>query len=754
MSYADAFEGYWNAGWRSILPLPPGRKYPPPDDRTGYKAVVPSYADVYAWSESQPGANICLRLPEGVVGIDVDAYDGKTGEATLAHAEQLWGTLPPTVRSTARDDGVSGIRLYRVPPGTSLRTQITFPDRGLGGIEVIQYFHRYAVCWPSIHPSGSQYVWLNHLGDVALGPPETDENGVWSAAPFYPKLEELPDLPSAWVEGLGQAAAIVDATADVQQVLSNLRGGKPSQAVNEALAAAINDLRGAGAGSRHDTTMGHVGHLLRLNERGEPGIETARVTLRYAYVSVVGVDRPDAGGEYDRMWTNRRIHDLIDATPTVTDEDLFEMAGITPEEAKKVIDPFGEFWSARDSLRKVFQFAQSQMVSPWSLLGVVMCRALATVPPHVTLPPLVGSPGSLNLFVAVVGKSGHGKGVSMAAARTAFPGLGGFEPDGVYEIEVGSGEGIPAQYVRRETKGEERGTLTWIRKSVLFTVPEVDMVSAQANRSGSTLLSVLKKAWSGESLGNAYRDDQKFLPMPPHSYRLGMVVGVQPRRAADLFADSDGGTPQRFVWLPVIDDAVLLDPPDPPEYPLTTMPGNRWAGSMSDRTMALPEEAKQAIRVHRWKVAKGDPSVDPLDGHALYTRAKVAAALAVLEFRDFVNLDDWELAGVVMAKSDETRRMVLRELSAERREKVREMGRAKALETVATEEALEETADERVTATRERIVELVRERGPLSAGRIKIDLSRAQRKVTEEAFEGLLAGGVLEVRDGRYCLPE
>ncbi len=59
---------------------------------------------------------MALRLVTGVVGIDMDAYGGKQGERTLTRLEQLLGSLPATVVSTSRTDGVSGIGLFQVPP--------------------------------------------------------------------------------------------------------------------------------------------------------------------------------------------------------------------------------------------------------------------------------------------------------------------------------------------------------------------------------------------------------------------------------------------------------------------------------------------------------------------------------------------------------------------------------------------------------------------------------------------------------------
>jgi hypothetical protein len=52
--------------------------------------------------------------------------------ATLGEGQKRWGALPPTYRSTSRGDGVSGIRLYRVPPGIKF-SENRFDELGLGG---------------------------------------------------------------------------------------------------------------------------------------------------------------------------------------------------------------------------------------------------------------------------------------------------------------------------------------------------------------------------------------------------------------------------------------------------------------------------------------------------------------------------------------------------------------------------------------------------------------------------------------------
>ncbi len=122
--YAQAQGIYLAAGWNAPLPLQRGTKGPPPSGFTGKNGVYPNDIDLAVWAEQFPDGNICIRMPDDVVvegrdfwviGFDSDCYGEKTGAATLIEAEGCWGPLPPTCRITSCDDGISGIRLYRIP---------------------------------------------------------------------------------------------------------------------------------------------------------------------------------------------------------------------------------------------------------------------------------------------------------------------------------------------------------------------------------------------------------------------------------------------------------------------------------------------------------------------------------------------------------------------------------------------------------------------------------------------------------------
>jgi hypothetical protein len=286
--YGVAAEQYWDAGWRGALPLPAGKKFPPPSGYTGYDAITPSRPDIQAWIEDRPDGNIALHLPDGVIGIDVDAYGDKTGAQTLDEAQRRWGTLPPTWFSSARTDG-SGISLYAVPAGTRLATKVSFPDLDLGHIEIVQTTHRYMVVAPSIHPTGDQYRWRTTSGEF------TDA---------IPSPADLPALPQTWIDNLERAPEPEPTHPDAAPVV--LVDGQMTDRVRRALDKALEDL--SNVDSRHDATTANTLALARLVEQGEPGVGDASEILRGRFVAAVTADGSrdctEAHAEYERMWTS------------------------------------------------------------------------------------------------------------------------------------------------------------------------------------------------------------------------------------------------------------------------------------------------------------------------------------------------------------------------------------------------------------------------------------------------------------------
>lgn len=179
--YSTAVELYKTAGWPSVLPT--NGKEMIPKGVTGRRGRMPTSEDYLEWLGEFPGKNASLRMPKWVIGIDVDAYDDKQGGATLLDWEGRCGPLPATVRSSARiGDQISGIRFFKIPADGELLTELG------PGIEVVQFHHRYAVVWPSIHPDlGSKYQWFSAAG---------------RRMDRVPQPAEVAELPAAWYEAL------------------------------------------------------------------------------------------------------------------------------------------------------------------------------------------------------------------------------------------------------------------------------------------------------------------------------------------------------------------------------------------------------------------------------------------------------------------------------------------------------------------------------------------------------------------------
>ena len=289
--FKDAVADYAQAGWPCILPVPPETKTPPPVGYTGAEGRDTDPLTLVGWAGTHGDSSIALRMPDGVIGIDVDQYAKgsvqKHGAQTLAAHLQLWGPLPPTWTSTARDPaGPSRIYFFRVPVqryATRLKTELT------SDVEIIQRHHRYAVVWPSNHHDAGTYTWYDPAGQPCA----------------VPSPAQLPELPQAWVDGLaagatdqGPAMATYGAgEALLGQLLDDWR---PECAdLTSARFVSLDELSRADAGSRHDTMTGRVHALVQLAAAGHTGVAHAVSVLRQEWEKLTAGE--DRGDEFERM---------------------------------------------------------------------------------------------------------------------------------------------------------------------------------------------------------------------------------------------------------------------------------------------------------------------------------------------------------------------------------------------------------------------------------------------------------------------
>lgn len=314
-----------------------------------------------------------------------------------------------------------------------------------------------------------------------------------------------------------------------------------------------------------------------------------------------------------------------------------------------------DFWNARPSLQHIRQAAHCRGCCADAVLAAVLARVVCTIPPSVKLPAIVGGEASLNMITAIVSASGGGKTTSNSVARRLVP--LDHRSDIVDGVSPGSGEGlieswlemVPEEQPDGKTKQVKRQT----KKAVFMFLDEGQGLLTLGERSGSTIMPLLRSAWAGELLSTQNASQETKRRLAEHTYRLGMCMGFQLQYAADLIADGEGGTPQRVVFATATDPHI---PEEPPEWPgpleLVLHPEVAGVGTVYD---VDPDIAKQ-IRSKVLARQRGQIVVDPLDTHADLVRLKVAAALAHIDGgRLHINDEDWALAGKIMRRSSMVR---------------------------------------------------------------------------------------------------
>ncbi|MFG0329829.1 MAG: AAA family ATPase [Phycisphaerales bacterium] len=378
-TYAWA-QAWHHAGWHP-LPLPPGAKYPPPNGttgRTGRDLGLDELAQ-FDWT----AANLGIRLPDGIIGIDVDAYRG--GLDTMRNLWDLHGPLPDTIYTTSRHDG-SGIYLFRC-------------DRqlvgSLDGIDIIQRHHRYAVVPPSIHPDLREPYQLvdQATGEILAAPPVVDQ---------------IPWLPDNWVEHLAvpQPAAPAMQPLPVQHPSTLPAAPAVGGKVDEILDRWRSDV--ASGRSRHDSMLAAQQALARLATMPRGGIAAdAQAGLEQLHVefTTAVADRAnarDAELEWQRALAGAATvtatsHSTALATPwtpTVDPNLIWQPTpGLQPTQAIDVTGRPTNPWTdrIRDAIVPIHQIDQ---VPPpiWLVETMLVDGSLAAI---------YGQPGSYKTFLAL-----------------------------------------------------------------------------------------------------------------------------------------------------------------------------------------------------------------------------------------------------------------------------------------------------------------------------------------------------------------
>lgn len=347
-----------------------------------------------------------------------------------------------------------------------------------------------------------------------------------------------------------------------------------------------------------------------------------------------------------------------------------------------------QFWNRRSELLAIYENARRFITAPWAMLGMALMRSLHSIPFHVRYQSFM-STASLNASLVLVGESGGGKSILARQIDQALPFLTGFGPKTFHLVEPGSGEAIAEQFAWVAQKddnatGVRKGDLIWRNQAhaSMFGFDELGRMVKMGQRENSTMYEYLKQGWSGSALGRTLVGGAGIL-LPPDSYRMTVVVNAQPDRCGSLFTEDEiaGGFPGRLLWLET------RDPQAPKEYdrsPIVERGIKDIDWRMVQVIHSLPEmdAAHEADRMRYHSEQRSS-----LDGHEVLLRAKLAIALMRLNGRTYLNSEDWELAGVVMAENIRVRTAIQQRLSTNAANEAVARGKADAARIVATEEA-------------------------------------------------------------------
>lgn len=721
--YEVAAEIYVRGGW-SPIPMTGAiegtAKGVPMGGVTGGQGSIQDAEAVTAFlarPDRERWPNISVRL-FGVVGFDVDTYDGRNGLATLAAAEAALGALPPTCFSTARDPSTgSGIRFYRLPGDIDDRS-IQHESKSFGrygkNIEVIRFGHRYAKVWPTPHPTGALYRWYLPNGKLV---PEGQ----------VPKANQLPTLPPAWVDfitngapptiagELGGTEASQGSTTRVHTREEALEYLQPFFAAVMAepwgVDASFNDRLNAAAFNvanfvpgvfTPDEAWEMVADLIR-HHGAEPDKADA-ATIQSGFGSTnrswssrlpTDDDRSDAfGHHYDmaRAHLGGAAPRPRNRTPKTGPLPAQEVTEDVVRGMFATLNRLPETFYQTEQLRHLYQTARAGCISPEAVLMSHLAEVITATPHFVVLPGELGSDvvASLNTFFLLIGPSGAGKNKSRDAARTAVKVDHNDCKDGtahkydrgrVHTAKPATSQGLNAIFRNRTTDKEH--VLYVVRKGAWLTVGEVssfDAITTGTNDPSGELC----EAWTGAALDAQTKDRERYLPLAAHGYRLCMSIGMQPGIAAGILEKEVMGLPQRMVWIPSMplpEDNFELDEitwkahedkwPKPKaalDWRLPkSMPNADPMRSVCYDHAPLPDFALVVMPTARsvmleakainHRIAAGDR--DPLDAHAGLIRLKLAAGFALMHGRWDIDPWDWHKAGELMILSNDTRSKVI-----------------------------------------------------------------------------------------------
>lgn len=471
---------------------------------------------------------------------------------------------------------------------------------------------------------------------------------------------------------------------------------------------------------------------------------------------------------------------IEDAEPAV-EKNPFGVPPLHPSQMTEIESAVaGGFWRATPLMQWIAATAESEESSAFGLLASLLANRMSAIPHHVVLPRRNGTEpstvalgGSLNLGVVLVGESGSGKTETIALAN-------GIHPVECDIVGDGTGQGWLKKYAHIERQEDPQTklkseVLVRDRWALMVQSTEIQGFTADWNRQGSKTDAVLRQFVSGDAIGNVTSAHEREANLEKGSYRFVAVVGAQPGHLEPMFTDAqiEGGTPQRFVLVPVSPDAPrgIGVPSVTPECPVPLYPSAGPAflspngSQVTERPFVI--ELPQSARAHMTadRAARADSSrgylptlgmdaeeleafrIQKINQHLTLTRLKVMVGIAALHGRVHPSDLDWELSGVVVRVHQGMLAGVWEVVRQASDARSREAGRQHGVHLAAADASRADAQSQSVSRVATRLRKHLAAHGPTAGAALRRVLASRDRHLFRPAMQEMTDTGQL-VFDG------
>ena len=377
-----------------------------------------------------------------------------------------------------------------------------------------------------------------------------------------------------------------------------------------------------------------------------------------------------------------------------------------------------KYWAAHPLMQWCRAAGSASMSSPDALLLNTLARLRAELPPNIQMrTDNGGARGSLNLGVMIVGHSGAGKSTSHAVIEDNPPLL--LEQAGGWCAQLAtpaSGEAITSYFAVSRMVPTHHGSMKKIRRleyhnlHALLYFDEIAALQAASHRAQSTLSADIRSMISGQPFGRSTVGEGRGIVIPRHTVSVAVVVCALPKSTGFILAETDSGTPQRYVWATAHDKDCLKEgetapwPGPPPISPSLLCPSDDDCLDLSATpvtprrgsplTFTLPTLVGEESSANRRRGLMGDQDLE--ESHSHLTRMKVACLIAATEGTLTVSMEHWELSGQVMIRSGEARQMCVDAVREDSIDAAKKAGLVAAGKRIAEDEALRDEREVRI----------------------------------------------------------